>query len=151
MVTAYDAPGARIPGAAERHALAIERITPALTFREEQELDVIRDLFTVDDLLPALAAYARGDRAVQFSGWRQPFALSLARRASTASPFAVSRADWLINSAFDKHQRGVPNDEIAEYELTHHLGEVFEYPDALLGLDATMRGAFPAFLHRFPL
>jgi hypothetical protein len=45
---------------------------------------------------------------------------------------------------------GISNDVIADYELNNHLGEIFAHPDALSGLEAIMRGAFPVFNHRYP-
>ena len=139
-----------LPTAEERATLSFERANPDITFREQQELQVIRDLFIVDDIIPTVYAYARGDREPQFSGWRKGFAQQISRRVSTASPFAVSRADWLLDSGFDKHLRGMDNESIAAYELAHHLGEIFEHPDAVSGLESTMRGAFPSFQHRYP-
>lgn len=140
----------RIPSSEECISMVFDRIPPSLSFREEQELGVIRDLFTMEDVIPSLYAMARGDREPQLSGWRKGFAQTIARRVFSASPFAISKTDWLINSAFEKYSNGISNDVIAEYELSQHLGEIFSHPDALNGLQSTMRGAFPVFERRYP-
>lgn len=140
----------KLPDAAQRKSFPIERACSALTYEERMELQVIRDLFIVDDLIPSFYAIAKGERDAALSGWRKSFAQSVARRIMNNSPFAVARADWLINSACDRHLLGIPNDDIAAYELERHLGEIFRHPDALAGLEAVMRGAFPSFQRRYP-
>ncbi len=140
----------KLPDATERKSFPIDRACAALTHEERQELQVIRDLFLVDDLIPSFYAIAKGDREAALSGWRKGFAQSVARRVMNNSPFAVARADWLVNAACDMHLHGAGNDAIAAYELDHHLGEVFRHPDALAGLEAVMRGAFPSFQRRYP-
>lgn len=140
----------KIPNPEERKSLNIHRVGIDISLREQHELRVIADFFGVDDLIPSIYAIARFDREVQFSGWRKGFAQTLARRVFTASPFAIERASWLINSSFEKYMNGISNDVIADYELKNHLGEIFEHPDALNGLESMMRGAFPVFSHRYP-
>lgn len=135
----------------ELQALPFARTPVHLSLEELRELEIVTDLFSQDDVLPTLIAQGRGHQPLFYSGEMKSFAEAVTRRVANNSPHAVWIANYLIGRGFDGFLRGVNNDELAAFELEHFLEQVFEYPDALIGLEAMVNGCFPDFRRRYPL
>ncbi len=143
--------GGRMIEGKQIDALTFERLETGLSLADRQELHVARDLFNQADLLPTLYAQARGHVKVGFTGELEAIASRALRRVVAASPHAVCVADYLIARGFEGFISGVDNKTLAAFELEHHLRPVFEHPDALIGLEAAVKGTFPNFRRRYPL
>ena len=131
--------------------IAFERLSTALPFDESQQLRVAIELFSQADLIPTLYAQARGDRPLHYSGEMKTFAERVVRRVAAASPHAVWISNHLISRGFEGFLNGVDNELLATFELDYYLAQVFEHPDALIGLNAMINGQFPEFKRRYPL
>jgi hypothetical protein len=66
------------------------------------------------------------------------------------SPNAVWVANYLISKGFDGFLKGIDNDTLAAFELEHHLRQIFEHPDALIGLEGVVQGKAVQFKRRYP-
>ena len=75
----------------------------------------------------------------------------MVRRVAAASLNAVWISDYLISRGFEGFLNGVDNHTLASFELDYYLQQVFEHPDALIGLEAMINGQFPEFKRRYPL
>lgn len=133
------------------NSLQFERLEPRLAVADRQELHVARDLFNQADLIPTLYAQARGDLKVGFTGELEAIASRALRRVVAASPHAVCVAGHLIARGFEGFMNGADNTALAAFELEHYLQQVFEHPDALIGLEAAVSGRVPQFRRRYPL
>lgn len=142
--------GGKIPAAGVLATLKMERLPMTPTLREEQELLVAKDVFSRPDMLTELTAMGRGRVQTFYTGAMKEVVTKAARRVATSSPHAVCLTNYLISRGFRQYLRGVDNDTLAAWELDHHLASVFEHPDALIGLEAVTRGAFPEFTVRYP-
>ena len=131
--------------------LTFERLSTTLSFDESQQLRVAAELFSQTDLIPTLYAQARGDRALHYTGETKTFAERVVRRVAAASLNAVWISDYLISRGFEGFLNGVDNHTLASFELDYYLQQVFEHPDALIGLEAMINGQFPEFKRRYPL
>ena len=131
-------------------AMDFERLTTQLSFADKQELHVAKDVFAQADLLPTLYAQARGQTTLAFTGEWKGIAERALRKVANNSPNAVWVSNHLISRGFEGFLNGVDNDALAAFELEHHLRQVFEHPDALIGLEAVVQGKFPQFRRRYP-
>lgn len=131
-------------------SLNFERLDGRLSLSEETELQIARELFSQADLIPTLYAQARGQLPLWYTGEMKATAERMARRVAAASPNAVRVSDELISRGFSGYLQGIDNDTLAGFELEHALQNVFEHPDALIGLQAMVDGTFPAFRRRYP-
>ncbi len=131
--------------------LAFERLDERLRPGDERELQVATELFAQADLLPTLYAQARGHLPLYYTGEMKTIAERAVRRVANNSPNAVWVSNVLLSRGFDGFMSGKDADELAAFELEHHLGQVFEHPDALIGLEAIVNGRFPEFTRRYPL
>ncbi|MEK7251386.1 MAG: hypothetical protein AAB209_13295, partial [Bacteroidota bacterium] len=131
-------------------ALNFERLTTQLSFADRQEMHVAKDVFAQADLLPTLYAQARGQATLAFTGELKGIAERALRKVANNSPNAVWVSNELISRGFEGFLNGVDNDTLAAFELEHHLRQVFEHPDALIGLEAVVQGKFPQFRRRYP-
>ncbi|MFQ5797432.1 MAG: 3-hydroxyacyl-CoA dehydrogenase/enoyl-CoA hydratase family protein [Bacteroidota bacterium] len=132
------------------NALEFERLDTHLSFADNRELRVAKDLFSQPDLLPTLYAQGRSHLPLFYSTEMKSIAGRTARRVADSSPNAVCVANYLISRGFEEFLRGTDNDALAGFELEHHLCQVFEHPDALIGLEAMVHGRFPEFRRRYP-
>ncbi len=131
-------------------SLDIQRLPESLTFAEQEELRLMKDLFLNPSLIATLYSYGQG--------WREPFLIGaekalvqrISRRVFSCSPNAVHIANWLISKGFKDFIDGVDTDTIAERELNKYLSEVFEHPEALEGLTAMTERRFPEFNRTYP-
>lgn len=140
----------KIPAKEQLDSLDIPRLPGSLTFAEEEELRLMKDLFLSSSLIPSLYAYGQGWRELFLSGEDKVYARRIARRVFGCSPNAVHIANWLISKGFKDFIDGVDTDTLAERELDKYLLEVFEHPDALEGLTAMTERRFPEFNRTFP-
>ncbi len=131
--------------------LRFEHINESLRPEEERELQVAEELFSQADLLPTLYAQARGHLQLWYSGEMKAVAERMVRRVANNSPHAVWTSNFLLSRGFNGCMNGIDNEELAAFELDQYLGQVFEHPDALIGLEAMVRGTFPEFARRYPL
>ena len=129
-------------------ALKIEELPSELTPREKEELGWIKDLFSKQDLIPTLEAYAQGRARISLSGKGKSFARSMARHVSDNSDHALNLADRMIRRGFDEFLKGKSLDELAQYELDNYLEQTFRHPDALEGLTAFVERRSPEFSRR---
>ena len=107
-------------------------------------------LFSQADLIPTLVAQGRGHQPVFYPGRTKAYAERIARRVAVNSPNAVWTASYLLSRGFEGYLAGTGNDELAVFELTHHLVPVFQHPDARIGIEALLSGTFPDFKRRYP-
>jgi enoyl-CoA hydratase/carnithine racemase len=134
----------------ELEALDFKRLDPRPSFADRQELQVARDLFCQADALPTIYANARGHLQSTYTGEMRAIADRASRRLANNSPNAVFVANYLISRGFDGFLQGIDNDTLATFELDHHLRQVFEHPDALIGLEAVVQGKSAQFRRRYP-
>ncbi len=132
-------------------SLPFEKLDASCRPEELRERQIAVELFSQADLLPTLYAQARGHLPVFYSGEMRSFAERTVRRVASNSPNAVWISDLLISKGFEGFLNGVDNDTLAEFELEHYLAQVFEHPDAMIGLSAMVKGKFPEFKRRYPL
>jgi enoyl-CoA hydratase/carnithine racemase len=135
----------------EFQKLPFERLPTQASFDETRELQIAKEMFTQPDLLPTLVAQGRNQLPIFYTGDMKSFAERAARRVAANSPNAVWVADSLISRGFEGMMKRVENDTLARSELEDHLCQVFEHPDALIGLEAAVQGKFPQFRRRYPL
>jgi enoyl-CoA hydratase/3-hydroxyacyl-CoA dehydrogenase len=126
-------------------SLKIEELPSELTPEEKNELEVMKDLFSMSDLIPTLYTYAEGKAEILISGESKNLVEKVARWVTNNSPHAVKVADSLISKGFDDILKGKSQDEAAQYELDNHLVSIFQHPDALEGLTAVVEGRSPRF------
>lgn len=131
--------------------LQFPKLSAHISFDETRELQIAKELFAQSDLLPTLYAQARGHLPLFYSGEMKMFAERIVRRVANNSPNAVWVANYLISRGFDGFLNGVDNDTLAEFELEHYLAQVFEHPDALIGLEAMVNGKVPEFRRSYPV
>lgn len=131
-------------------ALPFEKLDTVLSAAESQELQIATEVFSQADLLPILYAQANGYLPIFYSGDMKAAAGRMVRRAAANSPHAVAVSNFLISRGFEGFLSGVDNDILAAFELEHHLAQVFEHPDALIGLEALIGGKAPEFRRRYP-
>jgi enoyl-CoA hydratase/carnithine racemase len=130
--------------------LGLEVLDTRLSFEDRQELQVARDLFYQADVLSTIYANARGYLLSIYSGEMRTIADRASRRLANNSPNAVWVANYLISRGFEGFLRGTDNDTLAAFELEHHLRQVFEHPDALIGLEGVVLGKSVQFKRRYP-
>jgi len=126
-------------------SLKIEELPSELTPEEKSELEVMKDLFSMSDLIPTLYAYTEGKAEIPFSGESKTLVEKIARWVTNNSPHAVKVADSLISKGFDDILKGKSLDEAAQYELDNYLISTFQHPDALEGLTAVVERRSPKF------
>jgi len=126
-------------------SLRIEELPSELTPEEENELNVMNDLFLKSDLIPTLYAYAEGKAEFPFSGESKTLVEKIARWVTNNSPHAVKVAESLISKGFDDILKGKSLDEAAQEELDNYLISTFQHPDALEGLTAIVERRSPRF------
>jgi enoyl-CoA hydratase/3-hydroxyacyl-CoA dehydrogenase len=126
-------------------SLRIEELPSELTPEEENELNVMNDLFLKSDLIPTLYAYAEGKAEFPFSGESKTLVEKIARWVTNNSPHAVKVAESLISKGFDDILKGKSLDEAAQEELDNYLVSTFQHPDALEGLTAIVERRSPRF------
>ncbi len=131
-------------------ALDIERLDTRLSIEDKLELQVARGLFSQADALPTVYANARGHLQFTYTGEMRSIAERAARRLANNSPNAVWIANHLISRGFEGFMKGVDNDTLAAFELDHHLRQVFEHPDALIGLEGMVNGKTVQFRRQYP-
>ncbi len=131
--------------------LTFDRQPVDLSADEKREWQIAKDLFNEADLLPTLYAQARGYLPVWFTGDMKSVAQRALRCVAGNSPNAVWVANHLISRGFEGYLNGIENDALAEFELSHYLRQVFEHPDALIGLEAMVQGRSPEFRRRYPM
>ncbi len=131
--------------------LTFDRLPVDLSTDEKREWQIAKDLFNQADLLPTLYAQARGYHPIWFTGDMKSFSQRALRRVASNSPNAVWAANQLISRGFEGFLNGIENDALADFELGHYLRQVFEHPDALIGLEAMIEGKSPEFKRRYPL
>lgn len=141
----------RMISSEELQKLTFERLPAHPSFHEARELQIAKEMFTQPDLVPTLIAQGRNQLPIFYTGEMKSFAERGARRVAANSLNAVCVADRLISRGFEGMMNGVDNDTLARFELDHHLCQVFEHPDALIGLEAAVQGKFPQFRRRYPL
>ncbi|MBF8293848.1 MAG: hypothetical protein HW389_393 [Bacteroidetes bacterium] len=141
----------RILSSEQLDTLTFDRLPVDLSADEKREWQIAKDLFSQADLLPTLSAQARGYLPVWFTGDMKSAAQRTLRRVAGNSPNAVWVADHLISHGFEGYLNGIDNDALGEFELSHHLRQVFEHPDALIGLEAMVQGRSPEFRRRYPM
>ncbi len=134
----------------EFRKLGFERLDERLRPEEMREFQVAEELFTQADLLPTLYAQARGHLQLWYSGDMKSAAERIVRRVANNSPNAVWMSNFLLSRGFHGFMNEIDNEELAAFELDHYLGQVFEHPDALIGLEAMVKGTFPEFARRYP-
>jgi 3-hydroxyacyl-CoA dehydrogenase/enoyl-CoA hydratase/carnithine racemase len=132
-------------------SLKFERLHTEISADERLEWQIAKDLFSQSDLIPTLYAQARGNQPVWFTGNMKASAQRTLRRVASNSPNAVWMANYLVSRGFECHLNGIDNDTLAEFELNHYLQQVFEHPDALIGLEAVVQGRSPEFKRRYPI
>ncbi len=150
LASAIIANGGRVLTPSELDRLSFSRIDATLSFADQQEIHVARNVFNQSDLLPTLYAQARGQLMVALTGELKSLAGKALKRVVNNSPHAVSVANYLISRGFQGYLSGVDNEELAGFELEHHLRQVFEHPDALIGLEAAVQGKVARFRRRYP-
>ena len=150
IASAIIANGGQIIPQEKLEALDIERLDTQLSFGDRQELQVARDLFSQTDALPTIYANARRHLQSTYTGEMRSIAERAARRLANNSPNAVWIANYLISRGFEGFINGVDNDALAAFELEHHLRQVFEHPDALIGLEGVVNGKMVQFRRRYP-
>jgi enoyl-CoA hydratase / 3-hydroxyacyl-CoA dehydrogenase len=143
--------GGEIVSSNELNSLNIQRLETCLSFANAREFHIAEDLFAQADLIPTLYAQARGQLPLAYSGEMKSMAERMVRRAAGASPHALWVSNYLISKGFEGFLKGNDNDTLAEFELGHYLRQVFEHPDALIGLEAMVNGNYPEFKRRYPL
>ncbi|MFI5251303.1 MAG: 3-hydroxyacyl-CoA dehydrogenase/enoyl-CoA hydratase family protein [Bacteroidota bacterium] len=141
----------KILTATQLNNLKFERLNTALSFVEKTQTQIVRDLFNQSDLVPTLYAQGRSHLPVQYTGEMKTFADRAVRRVAANSPNAVMLSNFLISRGLEGFMNGIDNHTLAEFELEHHLQQVFEHPDALIGLEAMVNGKFPDFKRKYPL
>lgn len=127
------------------------RIDPELSFEDRRELQIATELFSQADLVPTLYAQARGHLPLGYSGDAKLIAGRMVRRVAANSPHAVWVTNYLISRGFEGFMNGINSDTLAEFELTYYLGQIFEHPDGLIGLEAVIKGKPAQFRRRYPL
>jgi 3-hydroxyacyl-CoA dehydrogenase len=130
--------------------LDFERLDTRPSFEDRRELQVARDLFCQADVLPTMYANARGHLQSTYTGEMRAIADRASRRLANNSPNAVWVANYLISRGFDGFLRRIDNDTLAAFELEYHLRQVFEHPDALIGLEGVVNGKMVQFRRRYP-
>jgi enoyl-CoA hydratase/carnithine racemase len=128
-----------------------EKLPTQISFEEQRELQIVTELFSQADFLPTLYAQARGYLPLHYTGEMKTFAEKIVRRVAQNSPNAVFISNFLISRGFENFLNGVDNDSLALFELEHYLKQVFEHPDALIGMEAMMNGKFAEFKRRYPM
>jgi len=126
-------------------SLKIEELPSELTPEEKNELEVMKDLFLMSDLISTLYAYAEGKAEIPFSGESKTLVEKIARWVKGNSPRAVEAAEHLISKGFDDILKGKSLDEAAQFELDNYLVSIFQHPDALEGLTALVERRSPRF------
>jgi enoyl-CoA hydratase/3-hydroxyacyl-CoA dehydrogenase len=134
----------------ELKTLKIKELPSELTLEEKDELRTMKELFLMQDLVPTLYAYGRGDKDFFFVGATRDLALRISRRVANNSPNAVWVSNWLISKGFEDFMNGVDNDKLAAHELDNHLVPAFKHPDAMVGLTSLLERKFPEFPRRYP-
>lgn len=131
--------------------LPLKRLETELSLTNRLEMQMAQDVFNQADLLPTIYAQARGHLPLNYTGDIKLLAERAARRVADNSPNAVYISNYLISRGFEGFLKGIDNEQLAQFELEHHLRQVFEHPDALNGLEAMVNGVFPSFRRRYPL
>lgn len=131
-------------------SLKIRELPSELTLEERDELRTMKELFLMQDLIPTLYAYGRGDRELFFVGEARSYARRIARRVANNSPNAVWISNWLISKGFEDFLKGVDTKTIAERELNDYLVPTFMHPDATVGLTSLLERKFPEFPRKYP-
>jgi enoyl-CoA hydratase/3-hydroxyacyl-CoA dehydrogenase len=126
-------------------SLKIEELPSELTPEEKNELQAMKDLFSMSDLIPTLSAYAEGKANIPFSGEIKTLVEKVARWVTNNSPHTVKVADSLISKGFDDILKGKSLDEAAQLELDNYLVSTFQHPDALEGMTALVEWRSPRF------
>jgi enoyl-CoA hydratase/3-hydroxyacyl-CoA dehydrogenase len=126
-------------------SLRIEELPLELTPEEKNELQAMKDLFSMSDLIPTLYAYAEGKAEIPFSGESKILVKKIASWVANNSPQAVEVAEHLISRGFDDILKGKSLDEAAQHELDNYLVSTFQHPDALEGLTAVAERRSPRF------
>jgi enoyl-CoA hydratase/carnithine racemase len=134
----------------EREALDFERLDTRLSLEDRQELQIARDLFCQADALPTIYAHARGYLQSTYTSEMRTIADRASRRLANNSPNAVWVANYLLSRGFEGFLKGADNDSLGAFELEHHLRQVFEHPDALIGLEGVVQGKAVQFKRRYP-
>lgn len=129
-------------------SLEFEQLPTQLSFTEQREMQIVKELFSQADLIPTLYAQARGYLPLHYTGEMKTFAERVVRRVVQNSPNAVWISNELISRGFENYLNGIDNDTLAEFELEHYLQQIFEHPDALSGLEAVVSGKFAEFKRR---
>ena len=143
--------GGKQISAEQLNGLSFERLSTRLSPADAREFQIAKELFSQADLIPTLYAQARGQLPLAYTGDMKSIAEKMSRRVAANSPNAVWVSNELISRGFKNFLAEIDNDTLAGYELEHSLRQVFEHPDALIGLEAMVRGKFPEFRRRYPL
>jgi len=150
IASAIIANGGQMIPQAKLETLDFERLDERLSFEDRQEVQIARDLFCQADALPTIFAHARGFLPSTYTSEMRMIADRASRRLANNSPNAVWVANYLISKGFDGFLKGIDNDTLAAFELEHHLRQVFEHPDALIGLEGVVQGKAVQFKRRYP-
>ncbi len=142
--------GGKLPSSESLGKLPFPRTAEELSDADREELRMAAGLFSQADLIPTLVAQGRGHQPVFYPGRTKAYAERIARRVAVNSPNAVWTASYLLSRGFEGYLAGTGNDELAVFELTHHLVPVFQHPDARIGIEALLSGTFPDFKRRYP-
>jgi len=132
----------------QKDSLKIDELPSGLTPDEKEEMQWMKELFSMSDLIHTLNAYASGQAEVSFSDKKAKFVEKIARWVTNNSPHAVQIANELISKGFEDILKGKSLDEAAERELDNYLIPTFQHPDALEGLTAFVEGRIPAFKNK---
>jgi len=133
------------------NSLQFEKLSTQISFAEKRELQIATELFSQADLLPTLFAQARGFLPLHYNNEAKAFAEKVVRRVANNSPNAVWISNYLISRGFENYLNGIDNNMLAEFELEHYLQQIFEHPDALIGLEAVVKGKQAEFKRRYPM
>ncbi len=131
-------------------SLDIPRMPEDLTFEEENEIRIMKDLFLMSSVVTTLSSYGMGVHAPFLAPLEKALTVRVARRLFSCSPNAVYITNWLISNGFKKFLDGESTDKLADIELDKYLYDIFEHPEALEGLTAMTERRFPEFNRQYP-